>query len=243
MIATIGHLGLTGALAKLDAARSRPSGLPSRQPAQPTIADSLRDSLASARKAQARDDIRHLKEQINDLALVAALDPTGLATMLNGLSRRLATIARDYADAGDTASRSDQVAESHRDTRPPADTATPEAPAPQPLAADDQLPLSVDVAPEVAAQAYATAIPPEKKADDDFSTDVKTLRNRLKVMFEGAMQMAAAEDGMTDDLKQLASSFSDTQDTINKALKTIASWSAPTTGPTVPSLAQLNLLT
>lgn len=224
MTATIGQSALS--------AQSTPSAAPKipDKPAAPPLADDLRRRVQSARdsvdlratmaqqrKALARQAVEGLKKQMDKLALVAALNPEGVARVLNGMAKQLAGAARQYQEAGDAKdlkAEGERIEEFARDLEGRAEPGTP---APPPAEARRSS----------LAQAYRDLDPPEKKADEAFLVQVDGLRRRMDGMFEAMARRAVAEGANREDMEELVADFEANRAIILRAQSTIAGWWRP----------------
>ncbi|OAN45925.1 hypothetical protein A6A05_16570 [Magnetospirillum moscoviense] len=228
------------------------------------IADGLRQSMSSERKARARETVERLKQQLLQLAPVLALNPKAAASVLRQMTRQLADAVSDYARDGaprTNAAPAPAAAASSSGAAlsdPAASETTPSAtaaadPAAQPVAAKAEPAARVTMTPGEASDVAAAARAAEREKartayqaaagaqeihapDEKFLREARQVFERLKVMVRGMLALLEDEH----QRKKEARAFDENAEIIEKGLAEIEGWSkepapiAPPVSPTAP---------
>lgn len=185
----------------------------------------LRLDLAAQRKANARQAVQRLKDQIAKLTPLAIIDAKATARLVHGLTRKLADAAEGYRGAGDhkdLAAAADEVESRARTIEGRAVEGRAEEPA-DPAAALD-----------TATKAYLAA-ESEQLADENFAAEIAALRKLLEEMFKAAAERAAALAPANPEIAELIESFEAERGRLLEAEETILGWWSAAPSPALPA--------
>jgi hypothetical protein len=153
---------------------------------------SLQADMAEQRKSNSRATIDRLKDQMEKLSAVTALNPKGMARILNGMARELEAAVRDYAQAGDGRDQLKKVDAVDDRTRSLQGLGGPSA---------------------VELRERSTKQEAVVQADKNFLSAAENIQKRLDYMFGDSVRAAVGQTGKDDrETQKSASGFARTRD-------------------------------